>query len=625
MPSPTSTATKTDAILVLLDIVEYTSQSVAQGSPATREFDKYFADELSKRGARYDFHYIKSIGDAALLWGNDPIALVEFALDVFYRDCIPPYKNFDVRLRMIACKDYYEFSHDRPGKVIDVHGAEAIQIFRSEKTAHLNRILVFPTPYSGLSDYAKSHGFTITELTDFAPFKGMAAKTPRALYILRPPLQPGSADKEFPAAFRDARDQLRELVQNIPVFGELYPTIPMSQDFLNLSLDRQKTDGPSGYYKFDIPNFEDRMGIDRDGHRRAPHAEREHLPNFDRIGATDLFKYVRKAVIAGVPGAGKTTILRHFAFRALADEECATIVLVEAKHLIPGHLTLVSQGNIYEIHNILTVATALFLYPHQDPVTFDADQHKTLASTAATLLDRWENGLAIILFDALDEATGKDQRQWLASAAATLMAEIPDAKTPAQSLALRRHACFLTLRVAELGSYYFPRIPVFLVNSLEYGQITDIALRQFGGDTSLHKQFGKDLLLRSDIQNIAGTPLTAMLMVFYYQVYKKFDTRFAIYRLLLCFILARSWDRIKQGTIGDKGTGMDAFFEAVQQPDYLQQNPEVGLQFHALGYTATCILFENDSTRKGSNASSNTFAGSSTVFCKGCGRIARKN
>jgi hypothetical protein len=51
-----------DAILVLIDVVEYTPQSVKTGAAATRRFDEHLKDELFRRAQHRGFHYIPVFG-----------------------------------------------------------------------------------------------------------------------------------------------------------------------------------------------------------------------------------------------------------------------------------------------------------------------------------------------------------------------------------------------------------------------------------------------------------------------------------------------------------------------------------------------------------------------------------
>jgi len=209
------TAEPRDTILVLLDIVEYTPQARAAGGQATREFDTYFASALQKRARRHGFRFIKPIGDAALLWGETPRDLVGLMRDLFKDDPIRPHADFTPRLRMLAHQAYFTFTKDTRGRVVDVHGLEGIVLYRLEKTAHLNRVIVTPHLFGGLRHLLDTAGIGFQAIDLPYALKGVGADSPRQVYLLRPPLAEETQDFELPQLYRDARDALNDDVQFI--------------------------------------------------------------------------------------------------------------------------------------------------------------------------------------------------------------------------------------------------------------------------------------------------------------------------------------------------------------------------------------------------------------------------
>ncbi len=600
MPQKKTLPKTAGAAILLFDLVNFSPQAEKAGPKKTTAFLERLAANITKLAAQHKIHFVKTNGDGFLLYAGETDTLVPFVHDFFFRKRIKETADFTAAFRLIVHWGAVTFTRDAANKVTDLTGTPVTITFRLEKYASRDRVLVTQPIFDLIQDQLSAKDILWDSLDLPDALKGIEGDSPRRVHILTPPLPASLLDTKLPLPLRTARETLRNSVQFIPVFGGLYPAIPMSADFLNLSLDRQKTKGSAGYYEFTLPDFEERAGADRAGKRRAPDTEKTHLPNFDRIGARDLFRYVRKGVIAGLPGAGKTTILRHFIYRALDTDPHAVIVFAEAKHLRPSHLKFVAEEKLLTPEGILLIATALFLFPGVDPASFSEPQRHALKLSAAAILHAWENAQSIILFDALDEATGEDLRTWLSRAADVLTSLIKTPTTPKEVLTSPPRACFLTLRVAELGSYQFANAPLFLVNPLEYGQITDIAERRYGEDAKRFIEFKDNLLKRSDIIRIAGTPLTAMLMVFYFQVYGRFDTRHATYQLLMRFILAKAWESIKEGTLGLPGSGMDTFFVAARLPGYDKNNPQVAMQYRALGYAATCVLYESERTRKAS-------------------------
>ncbi len=638
-----------DAILVLLDVVGYTPQSRAAGGVATREFDRHFTDELRQRAEPHGFHFIKPIGDAALLWGESPRGLVGLIQTLFKDDPIPPHAGIMPRLRMLAHKDYFVFTHDADGSVTDVHGLEGIVLFRLEKAAHINRVIVTPHLFHGVRPLLAGAGVTFRAVEMPQELKGVGPDSPRQIYLLTPPLAEETRGQELPQPYRAARDALKDDVQFIPVFGQLYDPIPMGENFLNLTLDLRRTAGPAGYYRWLRPelDWERRAEIGRRGKEPADElsnkafdAELDTLQSsdfdepprrldLDRLSADDLLANFPAAVIAGLPGAGKTTILRHFAWRALEDNRHAVVVFVEARNL---DVALVTTGakpkrtkrgrakaespaattippEWLELDNIFRVIATLFLCPGQDRAALTDRQTAAIAETAAALREAWETDRAILLLDALDEAPTRQLRHWLAAAANRLMQRLapPDAAADFdQPAKLPAGRCFLSLRAAELegqDAVALSRAPVCLVNALDQEQIREIARRRLGEDSPLYARFD-DAIWRSDhVVRIAGTPLTAMLIVFFFEVHQRFERRFATYRLLVYFVLDRAWQKIKTGTFAGAGQGLNTFFVEVLRDTFLAEHPEIDLPSRALAHVARRLLFYQRAESKSRGAS----------------------
>ena len=306
-PTTVNDTDPTDAILVLLDVVGYTPQARAAGAHETQRFDRHLAEELQERAEPRGFQFIKSVGDAALLWGNDPAGLVKLILDLYHRNPIPAHGGITPGLRMLAHKDWFVFSRDAKGNVVDVHGLEGIVLFRLEKAAHLNRVLVTPHLFNGLRHLCAPNAIEFRAIELPEELKGVEPDSPRQVFLLTPPLAGQTLDLELPGPYRAARALLRERVQTIPVFGQLYEPIPMAENFLNLTLDRQRTQTRGGYYFWSAPDLK------RQWELREPLEKRRPAFNPDHLSADELFVLFPAAVIAGLPGAGKTTILRHFA------------------------------------------------------------------------------------------------------------------------------------------------------------------------------------------------------------------------------------------------------------------------------------------------------------------------
>ncbi|MCX6902769.1 MAG: hypothetical protein NTW03_04705, partial [Verrucomicrobia bacterium] len=584
---------------MLLDVVGYTPQSRATGAQGTREFDLHFAEVIKQRAEPHGFHFIKTIGDAALLWGTAPAGLVQLILELFGNP-IAPKGGITPSLRMLAHKDYFVFSCDpTDGRVSDVHGLEGITLFRLEKKAHLNRVVVTSHLFHGLRPLCERHliGHQLIPLRE--DLKGMGEDSPRQVFLLTPPLAPQVGDLELPGPYRAARSALRDRVQFIPVFGNLYPQIPMAENFLDLTLDRQRTSAPGGYFVWRTPELARRMELAEARHGKismrgeeglAREAEKETFEarKLDHLTADELFAQWTAAVIAGLPGAGKTTILRHFAWRALEDNLHAVIVFVEARHLQPAHASPPAGMTALSPEHVFHVLASLFLKPGTLPEHLTPEDQDHIAETARALRRAWDDQKAIVLLDALDEAPTPALREWLAKAADVLMPKFDLGSSAGGSPKAPAGRCYLSLRAAALERQTaITSAPLLLVNALNMEQIRAIARRRLGADSPLYARFDDLIWRRLDIQKIAGTPLTAMLMVFFYEVYQDFARRYATYRLLVLFVLDRAWSRIKEGQF----SGLNPFFREVLQEGFLEARPGLKQQYQGLTRVARLLLY----------------------------------
>jgi len=272
----------------------------------------------------------------------------------------------------------------------------------------------------------------------------------------------------------------------------------------------------------------------------------------------------------------------------------AVVVFVESRHLRDAHMTPPAGAQPLSLAHIFHVVASLFLKPGANPGKLSPAEQAETRETATALEQAWHAQRAIVLLDALDEAPTPELRQWLAKASNVLMPGLRTNVPPDKSDQLPAGRCYLTLRAAELerqNAISLTGAPIFLVNALDMEQIRAIARRRLGENSALYARFDVLLPHRLDIQKIAGTPLTAMLMVFFYEVFQRFARRFATYQLLVLFVLDRAWWRIKTDTFGAVRQGLNPFFHEILRAGFLEARRGLELQYHGLAYVARRVLY----------------------------------
>ena len=384
----------------------------------------------------------------------------------------------------------------------------------------------------------------------------------------------------------------------------------MEKSFLRLSLKHRQTEAREDFYQWEYSQLSQHFQlIDKHDFESVDDDVRHKLRRGDwssqqdrlaRMPADELFQNIPAAVISGLPGAGKTTILRHCAWQAFRANAEAAVVLIEAKHLTDSHIA--TKGRDKQkldplcIEHIFKVIASLFLKPGCELSKLKERDADEVHRTAAWLLSEWRARRAVVLLDVLDEGPSEAIRQWLAGAANKLMDELwPRRIGEDESRAeLPTGRCLLSLRAAELERSRAVSLtggPIFLVNALDQEQIREIARRQLKAMPERFNDFDERLPYRQDIQKVAGTPLTALLIIFFFEFSGRFERRFISYQLLVAFVLEKAWRRIQRGQFAASGTNLTPFMQDAREPDFLLSRPEVGLQYRALAYVARRCLY----------------------------------
>jgi hypothetical protein len=192
--------------------------------------------------------------------------------------------------------------------------------------------------------------------------------------------------------FRRRIVDLREEVRFIPVFGDLFPAIPMEENFINLSL---RSEGACRFVAEPVPATR-HHGTLEEWMQETSRARMER-----DISAMELFAKFNKGCILGMPRVGKTTILKHFAFQLLESNANTIVLFLNCRDLRSGNLVgNAARTNLDETLSALALA---FLHSGRKPSELNDKESKGAAEVAKDVQIAWQRGQATILIDALDE------------------------------------------------------------------------------------------------------------------------------------------------------------------------------------------------------------------------------
>jgi predicted NACHT family NTPase len=186
------------------------------------------------------------------------------------------------------------------GNFTDLSDAEGIIVFRmeAEKGAKENDVFITGFLLNMVKNEIREQGIGF-ELLIEKVLKGFEGKT--AIYKLIFPETEEQKETDILTA------KMRELERDtwqIPVFGDLYPTMSMADNFVNLDIAPGE----------DIGAIERKKQTER-MERLDSIALKEVETGIHHLNVEELYLNFNQGIIFGLPGSGKTTILKYFAFR----------------------------------------------------------------------------------------------------------------------------------------------------------------------------------------------------------------------------------------------------------------------------------------------------------------------
>ncbi len=493
-----------------------------------------------------------------------------------------------------------------------------------EKIAHSWELVVTPALYQGIQSLLTSKNLEALRLVLAEPLKGFDnLEWPPLFYKLRI-----AREQERVSNLLEPRlERLEQEVQEIPVFGNIYPPVPMEKNFINLSLVcgepfedfRGITDGDTPrrgvpgkgdresklFSQLDVLDSSFTFGSTSRSNKKllrgAPRRGgpingggflEKSPPLLTEITVSQLYEHFSSGVILGLPGAGKTTILRYLAFRVFQANNTTgnqpRVVLFVPCRDVPLYDSWYKKRFAVEpsaptIGEVLEFMTWVFLEGKSDPGDLIPARWVEFQETGKRVKQAFQEGRVWLLVDALDEASGIETRERIKQLFVILFEHLGE------------NRLFLTSRPLERihldQAFKTCRVPVFKVVSLTMEQVRVVAKHIMAEDSAVYKKFDTAVWQEEVVIKMAATPITAVLIVAYFQAYEKFDHRFPMYDLLVKFILLKVWDNIKTGAFPYRN--MELFFQEIREPGFFNKHKETRILYDALASLCFQLFYES--------------------------------
>ncbi|MGD2092278.1 MAG: hypothetical protein PVH61_39285 [Candidatus Aminicenantes bacterium] len=561
--------------LFLADVINYTSQSKRLGPVKTAQFNRNFEKNIRNITVSYNGEFIKRIGDAVLIFFEDEENFLDFVIELISlsRKGTLNFDNFIADLRTVA--HYGKFSFEfLDKKILDLIGSEGIKVFRIEKYAGKYDVLITGHLYHVLKDNLKEKDIKAITL-EVVKLKGFDTETTLNKLILRK----GSEKEESNLLFT-LMEELETNTKEIPVFGDLYPAMSMDENFINLYA--QKESPEKDIYQIFEPDFVGMASIQLGQVRLY-----QKVRGDKSIDVKKLYDSYRKGIILGLPGSGKTTILKYFAYREFKSnkqikghKKRRVVLFIECRNIMEynnwyrGRSYKSKEDDVeFNIDSILNYLTHCFLYNKKE---VESD-NKKMGKVEKIIHQAYNRGRLSILIDALDEAPNKKVKDYIIASVVALFSDSKGRKHNGNRI-------YLTSRYSEKERYFCGKNaeilqPLFIVQSLDTEQLRKMAEYFYADNINLYKAFDKVVWQEEIAYKVGGTPLTALLVIAYFQVFKKFDTRYHLYDIIVIFILVRVWKQIKEKNFKKD---MTTFFKEAKSKSVLKEEQNAKFIYDAL-------------------------------------------
>ncbi len=559
-------------ILLLTGVTGYAAQSIALGNKTISEFNCKFVTVLSQFAQKHDGFCIKAIDGCAIFFFPDEERFPEVVSELHALSFSGEldYKELIARLHMVA--HYGKFSFDDiEEKSPQIIGPNGIKIIHMEKYSTAFDVIITGFLYSMLHHRLQAENISV-DLVGTEALGGFSETA--SLYKLVFP-------ENWSEDTRDLLEMEMELLEaetrEIPVFGNIYPAMSMENHFINLGLH---TTGVELELEF-FSRPDELLEINEHGRRTKA---RFHTTDF--INAKKFYDNYPQGIILGLPGSGKTTLLKYFAFRELkarrnkAKQNQRLVLFVHCRHGVDFKTWSqirngVEKEGAEEINQERALAYLVFHFLWMHSGGEGESVRKQIKRAELLVQNAFRQNRITILVDALDEAPSRGVKDSMVKAIKLLLAG-SHSRGAKQPLTHECNRVYLTARYAEQERYFEGQKgqllhPRFEVKPLDMEQLRDMARFFMGEGSEAFKSFDQTVWQEDVVQKIGGSPLTALLVIAYYDTFRQLDSRFNMYQVLVAFILVRVWGQIKGGEFEGN---MNDFFRDAQSKMVWQESTQ---------------------------------------------------
>lgn len=543
-------------ITALIDAFDFTAQAKRLGEANTAKFLTYFHDKIRAIVESRRYQVLDAWGGIVLIYGTEPSGIVEIMADLFGPRGPEDRYGFVARFRMAAHSGFFHFVIE-DGQPAAFERADIISSSRWMESQQLSKPLVLITQplFVGIRDELSKHNMPYKS-TDELSVTGFDGET------WYPPFYIIDVDDKIDLVEK-RMNKLESDVQKIPVFGNLYPPISMGKDFVNLSV----------YIKSETTNHGDPL-------------EKSLIP----IDIKALVEKNDSGIILGLPGSGKTTILKYIAYSEFMSNsqksmhEKQVVLFIDCSR-IPGYdqwFEVLFKENTGKLSHEIALAymTWAFVFenlPVEELRLAVVEQfHETLKVVNKAF---WEERLTLLI-DGLDTAPNSKAKEYIYGMFRILVSN------------KNGNRLYLTARRSERKRFLGIERGVIgfcgiLIPPDRLEQWSPIAAGLIGRDSSLLEKFNR-AIAEERLEGIKFSPVLVQLVAAYFLINERLEQRFLVYDIVMKFILIREWEWMR---VNDSHISPPPFFEEVKDPDFFDDKQDIYLLYRVLSALCFELLY----------------------------------